>query len=214
MDVLAFASDSAPMISERIAEERGRDIADVVHAAIEHSFRASASPKNVLCKGMCRRTERERDGTPLRSSTAVSVRCVSSAYEAFKSPFWKTFCERVGSGMMMYILLYCSVFVRVGSDADAPLLQICGYPMTDTRRKQAVAKAMATSKDRARKRRRQRSEKKSDGNEARGVESSDKVMESKCAQEPTLTAESVHFVHRRSRGHSIERSLRSRMRAE
>ena len=184
----AFASDSAPMISERIAEERGRDIADVVHAAIEHSFRASASPKNVLCKGMCRRTERERDGTPLRSSTAVSVRCVSSAYEAFKSPFWKTFCERVGSGMMMYILLYCSVFVRVGSDADAPLLQICGYPMTDTRRKQAVAKAMATSKDRARKRRRQRSERKSDGNEARGVESSDKVMESKCEQEPTLTA--------------------------
>lgn len=184
----AFASNAAPMITERIVEENGRDIADVVHAAIEHSFRASASPKNVLCKGMCRRTERERDGTPLRSSTAVSVRCVSSAYEAFKSPFWKTFCERVGSGMMMYILLYCSVFVRVGSDDDAPLLQICGYPMTDTRRKRAVAKAMATSKDRAQKRRRQRSEKKRVGDEAHSIESSDRVMESKCEQEPTLTA--------------------------
>lgn len=52
----------------------------------------------------------------------VSVRCSMSVYEVFKLLVWEIFCDRVGDDMFLYILLYCSVFVRVGMDRDMLLL--------------------------------------------------------------------------------------------
>nr|ACH81297.1 telomerase reverse transcriptase [Ostreococcus tauri] len=178
----AFEAESAPSISGRVGEIGELNAAlDVVRVAIERSFRASANPQNVLCKGMCRRLERGRDAA-LRGSAEVSVRCETSAYAAFKSPIWDTFCERAGVEVMIHVLLFCSVFVRVGIDRDSPLLQICGYPINNAMRKRAVSKALATSKDRAiarreaRARKRQRREERSsergaDANDSTAVKS-------------------------------------------
>lgn len=189
----AFAPDSAPTFSGRGGERRG-GVMDTVRAAIEHSFRASANPRNVLCKGMCRRVERRDGGVRgalLSGSTEVSVRCSTSAYEAFKSPVWETFCDRVGDDMFLHILLYCSVFVRVGTDRDTPLLQICGYPMNDSSRKRAITTAMATSKTRAGIRRERRARKRRQDEEAAencALETDSTMLESKCMSEKPLTA--------------------------
>jgi len=186
----AFEPTGAPVVSGTGGERVIGRALDVVGAAMEFSFRAAANPRNVLCKGMCRRSEMGREPC-LRGSSEVGVRCTSSAYEAFKSPVWDTFCDRAGEDVMLHVILYCSVFVRVGLDGDSPLLQICGYPISDTIRRQVVNNAMATSKARAGVRREQRAKKKQKREECIAAEKAAEnhsAVESKCAQEKQLTA--------------------------
>ena len=189
-ETYAFEPTGAPTVSDKCGERAIGGALDVVGAAMERCFRAAANPRNVLCKGMCRRSEMGREPC-LRGSSEVGVRCASSAYEAFKTPAWDTFCDRAGEDVMLHVILYCSVFIRVGLDGDSPLLQICGYPINDTIRKQAVTNAMATSKARAGVRREQRARKKQRREEliaAEKVAQNHSAVESKCVQEKQLTA--------------------------
>lgn len=152
----AFVSDSAPAFKAQcpIAKLPGesdsrRTVKDTLRISIEHLFRASANPRNVLCKGMLRSSDATRGRVDyLDGSSAVSVRCRTSAHEAFLSPVWETLCSRIGDNMMLYIVLYCSLFIRVGGQPDSPLLQICGYPVNDSRRTTRLVQAMATNKSR------------------------------------------------------------------
>jgi len=146
----AFADEGAPTTSGRGTLGRTRSVLDIVHCAIEHSFRASAKPLNVLCKGMSRRIEHASRGRTmdLAGAPGVTMSCVTSAYQAFKSPVWETLCDRIGEELMMHVLLYCSVFIRVGSARDTPLLQICGSAVDTVCHRKRVVTAKATSKTR------------------------------------------------------------------
>ena len=187
----AFVDEAAPATSGReTSAERTRSVVDVVHSAIDYLFKASAKPRNVLCKGMHRRID---SGSKARERTmdlpGVTVSCVTSAYEAFMSPVWETLCDRIGEELMMHILLYWSVFIRVGSANDTPLLQICGYSIIDARSRTRVANAKETNKMRMQAHRKKRAAKKRKKvEEAEAARADSNAVESKCASDDKNTS--------------------------
>jgi len=193
----AFADDAAPSTSGRETSlERTRSVMDIVHSAIDYLFKASAKPRNVLCKGMHRRIDsgtKARERTmELRGAPSVTVSCANSAYEAFTSPVWETLCDRIGEEMMMRILLYCSVFIRVGTAKDTPLLQICGYAIVDSRSRMRVANAKVTNKTRMQAQREKRAaksaRKRKKAEEAEAARTDSHAIESRCASDDKTTS--------------------------
>lgn len=139
----------APNNVERMTLQQTFEQFDLIRCVIEHNLKKkSGASRNILCKGY-RLKRPSNSGMQLVGSSLAEHYYYNSLVETLLSPPWQMLLSRIGDRLMLYLLMYVSMFVSLPNGC---CFQLSGPPVDTAARqvkrieseKQALAVAYST----------------------------------------------------------------------